>query len=161
METIHIICVNEEQNILCKLLHDLSPLKPYVQLEAAMNLEACRTLMKQIEAKGNAVALVISGLTIPGGNGIELLGSVTKDCRLARPRKVLLTDKASHSDMVAAINDAHIDNYVETPWLPEELLGVAKHLLTLYVMEAGMDYRHLTPVLDSEVLFAKLHCPRR
>ncbi len=160
METIHIICVNEEQNILCKLLHDLSSLKPYVQLEVAMNLEACRTLMKQIEDNGDAVALVISGLILPGGSGIELLGSITKDCRLARPGKILLTNTASHNDMVAAINDAHIDHCIETPWQPEELLGIAKRLLTRYVVEAGMAYRPLSPILDTEVLCSSIYCPR-
>ncbi len=160
METIYIIYVNEEQDILCKLQHDLSPLKPYVQLEVAMNLEACRTLMKQIETNGNAVALVISDLMLSDGSGIDLLGSVSRDCRLARPRKVLLTDVASHNDMVAAVNDAHIDYCVETPWQPEELLAIAKRLLTRYVVDAGMEYRPLLPILDTEVLCSSIYCPR-
>ncbi len=160
METIHIICVNATPDTLSSILRDLHSLAPYVQLDAAANLDGCRALMKQIESGGDAVALVISDLMLPDGSGIDLLGSITKDCRLARPGKILLTNAASHSDMVAAINDAHIDHGIETPWQPEELLGIAKRLLTRYVMDAGMEYRPLSPVLDTEVLCSTIYCPR-
>ncbi len=157
METINIICVDDQQEVLDSVLRDLRPLASHVRLEEACSVDDCQELLEQIDAEGGLVALVISDQVMPGASGVDLLRAVTADRRFSRTRKVLLTGQATHSDTIEAINDGHIDNYIEKPWEPEKLLAVAKRLLTLYVLDSGLDYAPLMPVLDQSTLFANLH----
>ena len=113
-------------------------------------------LLEQIDDDGDHVALVISDQVMPGETGTELLGKIAADRRFAKTRKVLLTGQATHADTINAINDGHIDNYIEKPWQPEKLLSVVKRLLTLYVLDAGLDHKDYMPVLDTTTLFSKL-----
>ena len=70
---------------------------------------------------------------------------------------MLLRDgQATHADTINAINEGHIDNYIEKPWQPEKLLSVVKKLLTLYVLDMGLDHTEYMSVLDQQTLFAKL-----
>ena len=57
---------------------------------------------------------------------------------------------------INAINEGGIDNYVEKPWQPEHLLNVVKRLLTLYILDSGIDYRPYMSILDNTTLFSKL-----
>ena len=157
METINIICVDDQQEVLDSVMRDLRPLTPYVRLEEASSVDECRALIEQIDAEGNLVALVISDQVMPGASGVDLLRSIAADRRFAHTRKVLLTGQATHSDTIEAINDGHVDNYVEKPWDPERLRSVARRLLTLYVLDCGIEYRRLMPVLDQATLLTKLH----
>ncbi len=157
METINIICVDDQQEVLDSVMRDLRPLTPLVRLEEAGSADECRTLIEQIDAHGDHVALVISDQVMPGASGVDLLRAIAADSRLARTRKVLLTGQATHSDTIEAINDGHIDNYIEKPWEPERLQAVVKRLLTLYLLDCGIDYRPFMPLLDQAVLFSRLH----
>ncbi len=157
METINIICVDDQPEVLDSVMRDLRPLTPHVRLEDATSVQECRDLIEQIDADGNHVALIISDQVMPEATGVELLRAVAADRRFAKTRKVLLTGQASHADTIEAINDGHIDNYVEKPWQPEKLLSVVKRLLTLYVLDAGLETAPLMPVLDQPTLISKLH----
>ena len=94
---------------------------------------------------------------MPGASGTELLGKVAADRRFRHTRKVLLTGQATHADTINAINDGHIDNYIEKPWQPERILSVVKRLLTLYLLDSGIDHRPYMSILDQPTLLAKLH----
>ncbi len=157
METINIICVDDQPEVLESVLRDLRPLTPHVRLEEAGSVAECHSLAEQIDSEGDHIALIISDQVMPGASGVDLLRALNADRRFARTRKVLLTGQATHSDTIEAINDGHIDNYIEKPWEPERLLAVVKRLLTLYVLDCGIDYRPLMPVLDQATLFSKLH----
>ncbi len=157
METINIICVDDQPEVLDSVMRDLRPLTPHVRLEDATSVDECRELVEQIDAEGDHVALIISDQVMPGATGVELLRAIAADRRFAKTRKVLLTGQASHADTIEAINDGHIDNYVEKPWQPEKLLAVVKRLLTLYVLDAGLETAPLMPVLDQPTLLRKLH----
>ncbi len=157
METINIICVDDQPEVLDSVMRDLRPLTPYVRLEEATSVEECKTLANQIDAEGDHVALIISDQVMPGATGVDLLRAIAADRRFAKTRKVLLTGQASHADTIEAINDGHIDNYVEKPWQPEKLVSVVKRLLTLYVLDAGLETAPLMPVLDQMTLISKLH----
>ncbi len=157
METINIICVDDQPEVLDSVLRDLRPLTPHVRLEEASSVAECRELINQIDEDGDHVALVISDQVMPEATGVELLRSIAADKRFAATRKVLLTGQASHADTIEAINDGHIDNYVEKPWQPEKLLAVVKRLLTLYVLDKGIETAPLMPVLDQMTLINKLH----
>ena len=156
METINIICVDDQQEVLDSVMRDLRPLTTHVRLEEASSVADCMQLIDQIDDDGDHVALVISDQVMPGETGTELLGRIAADRRFAKTRKVLLTGQATHADTINAINDGHIDNYIEKPWQPEKLLSVVKRLLTLYVLDAGLDHKDYMPVLDTTTLFSKL-----
>ena len=156
METINIICVDDQQEVLDSVMRDLRPLAPLIRLEEASGVEDCLSLMEQIDSDGDYVGIVISDQVMPGANGTELLAKVAADRRFAKTRKVLLTGQATHADTINAINDGHIDNYIEKPWQAEKLLAVVKRLLTLYVLDAGLDHTEYMPVLDPTTLFSKL-----
>ena len=155
MDKINIICVDDQQEVLDSVMRDLRPLASHVRLEEASSVADCMQLIDQIDEAGDHVALVISDQVMPGETGTELLGKIAADRRFAKTRKVLLTGQATHADTINAINDGHIDNYIEKPWQPEKLLSVVKRLLTLYVLDAGLDHKDYMPVLDTTTLFSK------
>ena len=156
METINIICVDDQQEVLDSVMRDLRPLTSHVRLEEASSVADCMQLIEQIDDDGDHVAIVISDQVMPEETGTELLGRITADRRFGKTRKVLLTGQATHADTINAINDGHIDNYIEKPWQPEKLLATVKRLLTLYVLDAGLDHTEYMPVLDPTTLFTKL-----
>ena len=156
METINIICVDDQQEVLDSVMRDLRPLTTHVRLEEASSVADCMQLIEQIDEDGDHVAIVISDQVMPEETGTELLGKIAADRRFGKTRKVLLTGQATHADTINAINDGHIDNYIEKPWQPEKLLAVVKRLLTLYVLDAGLDHNEYMPVLDPTTLFSKL-----
>ena len=156
MDKINIICVDDQQEVLDSVMRDLRPLTSHVRLEEASSVADCMQLIDQIDDDGDHVAIVISDQVMPGETGTELLGKVAADRRFTKTRKVLLTGQATHADTINAINDGHIDNYIEKPWQAEKLLAVVKRLLTLYVLDAGLDHTEYMPVLDPTTLFSKL-----
>ncbi|MBQ6940953.1 MAG: response regulator [Akkermansia sp.] len=156
METLNIFCVDDQQEVLDSVMRDLRPLTSHVRLEEASSVADCMQLIDQIDDDGDHVAIVISDQVMPGETGTELLGKVASDRRFTKTRKVLLTGQATHADTINAINDGHIDNYIEKPWQPEKLLATVKRLLTLYVLDAGLDHTEYMPVLDPTTLFTKL-----
>ncbi len=156
METLNIICVDDQQEVLDSVMRDLRPLTSHVRLEEASSVADCMQLIEQIDDDGDHVAIVISDQVMPGETGTELLGKVAADRRFSKTRKILLTGQATHADTINAINDGHIDNYIEKPWQPEKLLATVKRLLTLYVLDAGLDHTEYMPVLDPTTLFTKL-----
>ena len=156
METLNIICVDDQQEVLDSVMRDLRPLTTHVRLEEASSVADCMQLIEQIDDDGDHVAIVISDQVMPEETGTELLGRITADRRFGKTRKVLLTGQATHADTINAINDGQIDNYIEKPWQPEKLLSVVKRLLTLYVLDAGLDHTEYMPVLDPATLFSKL-----
>ncbi len=159
MEKIHIICVDDQPEVLESVTRDLRPLTPYVRLDEAGGAEECCGLMEQIDEDGGHVALVISDHVMPGTTGVELLRTVANDRRFAHTRKLLLTGLATHADTIEAINDGHIDYYAEKPWQSEKLLSIVKRLLTLYALDVDLDTTALMPVLDQQTLTKGLHCP--
>ena len=124
MEKINIICIDDQQEVLDSVMRDLRPLTPLIRLEEASGVEDCLSLIEQIDADGDLVGLVISDQVMPGASGTDLLAKVAADKRFAKTRKVLLTGQATHADTINAINEGHIDNYIEKPWQPEKLLAM-------------------------------------
>ncbi|MCC8022006.1 MAG: response regulator [Akkermansia sp.] len=157
MEKINIICVDDQQEVLDSVMRDLRPLTSHVRLEEASGAADCLKLLEEIDGEGDRVALIISDQVMPGESGVDLLRKVSSDRRFAITRKALLTGQATHSDTINAINDSHIDNYIEKPWQPEKLLAAVKRLLTLYILDAGLDYAPFMPVLDQPTLLSRLH----
>ncbi len=160
METIHIICVDDQPEVLESVTRDLRSLTPIVRLDEAGDGEECRELIEQIDDDGEHLALIISDHVMPGITGVELLSSMACDRRFPYTRKMLLTGLATHQDTIAAINEGQIDYYAEKPWQPETLLAVVKRLLTLYVLDADLETEQLMPILDQVLLAERLHAPQ-
>lgn len=156
MEKINIICVDDQQEVLDSVLRDLRPLTSILRLEEAYGAQDCLDLMDQLDEDGEHIAVIISDQVMPEMTGTELLGKVAKDRRFAKTRKVLLTGQATHADTINAINEGHLDNYIEKPWQPEKILSVVKRLLTLYIVDAGIDHQPYMSMLDQETLFSKI-----
>lgn len=134
MEKINIICVDDQPEVLDSVLRDLRPLNSCFRLEGVESASECRELLEEFDQDGELTGLIISDHVMPGGSGVELLGGIAKDDRFAGTRKILLTGQATHADTIQAVNDAHIDNYLEKPWDPAVLLATARKLLTRFIM---------------------------
>lgn len=156
MEKINIICVDDQQEVLDSVMRDLRPLGDLIRLEEASSAAECLDLVERIDEDGDHIAVIISDQVMPGEQGTDLLRKITTDGRFNKTRKVLLTGQATHADTINAINEGGIDNYVEKPWQPEHLLNVVKRLLTLYILDSGIDYRPYMSILDNATLFSKL-----
>lgn len=156
MDKINIICVDDQQEVLDSVMRDLRPLGDLIRLEEASSAAECLDLVERIDEDGDHIAVIISDQVMPGEQGTDLLRKITTDGRFNKTRKVLLTGQATHADTINAINEGGIDNYVEKPWQPEHLLNVVKRLLTLYILDSGIDYRPYMSILDNATLFSKL-----
>lgn len=156
METINIICVDDQSDVLDAVTRDLRPLESFYRIEGAESASDCLVLMEEMDARGESIGLVISDHIMPGGNGVELLQKISNDLRYLHTRKILLTGQANHSDTIRAVNEAHINNYFEKPWNPEDLLANAKMLLTGFVLDKGFEYKEFLPILDQVVLLSHL-----
>ena len=82
--------------------------------------------MRELKARGDALALLLSDQRMPGMLGVELLAQAREIYPMAR--RVLLTAYSDIDAAVRAINEAHLDHYLSKPWDPPE--------------------EHLYPVLD-------------
>lgn len=156
MEKINIICVDDQAEVLDSVIRDLRPLAKFFRIEGCESADAAKTLMNEIRADGDMLGLVISDHVMPGKNGVDLLGEISLDEHFAGTRKILLTGQATHQDTIRAVNEAHIDSYFEKPWKPHELLAQAKHLLTLFIFDKGIEPADFLPVLDQTVLLERL-----
>ena len=157
MDKIYVLCVDDQQEVLDSVMRDLRPLTPLIRIEEASSAADCLSLVEEIDEEGGQIAVVISDQVMPGEMGVDLLRKISEDRRFAKTRKILLTGQATHSDTIRAVNEGHIDYYFEKPWKADDLLAVVKRLLTLYVLDSGIDYQPLMSVLDTTTLLKKLH----
>ncbi len=148
--------MDDQADVLDSVVRDLRPLSKYFRIEECSSVADAESVLTEISDSGDYVGLVISDHVMPGKNGVELLGGVSKNPMLAGTKKILLTGQATHSDTIRAINEAHIDSYLEKPWKPEVLLGKAKSLLTAFIFEKGIPHEEYMPVLDQTIVLEKL-----
>jgi DNA-binding NarL/FixJ family response regulator len=71
---------------------------------------------------------IISDIRMPGKDGIELLGLIRADERLARVPVILLTAKAMTQDRVEGYK-AGADVYLPKPFDPDELLSIIDNII--------------------------------
>ena len=152
MEELFIIIVDDQREVLTTVSKDLEVLSDYITIEECESAGETLELLDQIDEEGNYVAVIISDHVMPGKNGVELLSEISQDARFRASKKILLTGLATHEDTINAINQASIQRYVEKPWEKETLLNIVKELLTRFVLEKGMDYEEIQPILDNDVI---------
>ncbi|MCE2570085.1 response regulator [Motilimonas eburnea] len=153
MTTINIICVDDQREVLSAVVRDLAPLASYFNIEECESAGECEELLDELDANGERVALIISDHVMPVKTGVQLLTDLANEPRFRSIRKILLTGLATHADTIKAVNQAHIDHYLEKAWDGAELLQISKQLLTEFVVEQGLDYQDYLSVLDAPTLY--------
>ncbi|MDZ7270829.1 MAG: response regulator [candidate division KSB1 bacterium] len=140
MEKLKVLCIDDQREVLAALRKDLEPLSAvcaFVECESAAEAEE---VLAEMERTGDHLALIICDHIMPGKNGIDLLAELTQAGRFSETKKLLLTGLATHEDTIYAINEAHIDRYVEKPWDPAQLQQAVRILLSTYLVRSGLDY---------------------
>jgi thioredoxin reductase (NADPH) len=114
-----ILLVDDDAQVLAAIRRDLrSRYREEYRVLAANSGEAALEVIKELKLRGDALALVISDQRMPSMLGVDVL---TK-CREIYPiaRRVLLTAYSDVKAAIRAINEAHLDRYLEKPWDPPE-----------------------------------------
>jgi thioredoxin reductase (NADPH) len=125
-----LLVVDDDAQVLAAVRRDLRGKyrESYTVVSAASGEEALATV-KELKARGDSLAMIISDQRMPGMNGTELLTRSRETFPLAR--RVMLTAYSDIDAAVKAINQAHLDHYLSKPWDPpeERLFPVVDDLL--------------------------------
>jgi thioredoxin reductase (NADPH) len=114
-----IFVVDDDNQVLSAIRRDMrSRYGSEYRVLAANSGEAALDALKELKARGAALAMLISDQRMPTMLGVDLLSR----CREIYPvaRRVLLTAYSDVKAAVRAINEAHLDHYLEKPWDPPE-----------------------------------------
>jgi thioredoxin reductase (NADPH) len=125
-----LLVVDDDPQVLAAVRRDLRSRyrEGYSIVSANSGAEALDTV-RQLKARGDSLAMVISDQRMPGMLGVELLAAAREIYPIAR--RVLLTAYSEIDAAVRAINEAHLDHYLSKPWNPpdERLYPVVDDLL--------------------------------
>jgi len=131
-----ILVVDDDAQVLAAVRRDLRTRyrESYTVISASSGEEALATV-RELKARGDALAIVISDQRMPGIHGTEVLARSREVYPLAR--RVLLTAYSDIDAAIKAINEAHLDHYLSKPWDPpeERLFPVVDDLLDAWQAE--------------------------
>jgi thioredoxin reductase (NADPH) len=131
-----ILAVDDDPQVLAAVRRDLRKQyqKSYTVLSATSSEEALTTI-REMKARGDALAVVISDQRMPGIQGTDVLAQSRELYPLAG--RVMLTAYSDMDAAVKAINVAHINHYLSKPWDPPEetLFPVIDDLLDTWQAE--------------------------
>jgi thioredoxin reductase (NADPH) len=114
-----IFVVDDDTQVLAAIRRDMrSRYRADYRVLAANSGEAALDAIKELKARGDTLAMLISDQRMPSMLGVDLLSR----CREIYPvaRRVLLTAYSDIKAAVCGINEAHLDHYLEKPWDPPE-----------------------------------------
>jgi thioredoxin reductase (NADPH) len=89
----------------------------YTVVSASSGEEALATI-RELKARGDSLAILISDQRMPGIQGTEVLARSREVYPQAR--RVMLTAYSDIDAAIKAINEAHLDHYLSKPWDPPE-----------------------------------------
>ena len=125
-----LLVVDDDPQVLAAVRRDLRAKyrESYAVVSATSGEEALTTI-RELKARGDALAIVISDQRMPGLQGTDLLAQSREIYPIAR--RVLLTAYSDIDAAIRAINLAHLDHYLSKPWDPpeERLFPVVDDLL--------------------------------
>lgn len=156
MDSLFIVCVDDQREVLNALTTDLEVLEPLLRIEECESVDEAWDVIESIDAEGDHLALVITDQVMPKNTGVDLLKKLSEDYRFQASKTMMLTGQANHRDTIEAINTAQLDYYTEKPWDRHELIKIIKVLLTKYVLDIGLNYSDYTSILDQETLLNHL-----
>ena len=114
-----LLVVDDDPQVLAAVRRDLRSRyrQDYTIVSAASGEEALATI-KELKARGDSLAIVISDQRMPGLQGTDVLAQSREVYPLAR--RVMLTAYSDIDAAIKAINVAHLDHYLSKPWDPPE-----------------------------------------
>jgi thioredoxin reductase (NADPH) len=114
-----ILVVDDDPQVLAAIRRDLrSRYREDYRVLSANSGEAALDAVKKLKARGDALAMIISDQRMPSMLGVEVLAKSREIYPIAR--RLLLTAYSDIEAAVKAINEAHLDHYLEKPWNPPE-----------------------------------------
>jgi two-component system chemotaxis response regulator CheY len=152
----HIICVDDQQEVLSSLLKDIDFLSSHFDIVECDSAFEALDVIEDLDESGMHIALIISDHVMPEMTGVEFLTKVHQDSRFKNTKKLLLTGLATHEDTIDAINNARINSYIGKPWNPDMLFQTVRSLLTHFIFDAGLSYTDYTGVIDENVIFDRV-----
>lgn len=155
MEKLHVLCVDDQREVLLSITRDLEPLAEWTVVEECESADEALELMAELEEHGAPLALIVCDHIMPGMLGVDFLAAVERSGRHPHAKKALITGQATHADTINAINFAKIDAYIEKPWKSEDLRALCRRLLTEYLFDARMDADAYRRHADPEVLLRR------
>ena len=132
-----LLVVDDDAQVLAAVRRDLRARyrEDYTVISASSGEEALATV-RELKARGDALALLISDQRMPG---MQRHASCSRNRARSIPlaRRVLLTAYSDIDAAVNAINEAHLDYYLSKPWDPpeERLFPVVDDLLDSWQAE--------------------------
>ncbi|MDO5494942.1 MAG: response regulator [bacterium] len=144
-----VLVVEDEAPVRAALARDLASFASTVRIEMAEDVEDAKSVVDEIIADGDAIALILSDHRLPGVSGVDYLIEASKDPKTASSRKVLVTGQAGHEDTIRAINLARINHYIAKPWHIDVLQETVRSQLTDFVLENRVNPLPHLQVLDS------------
>jgi len=114
-----LLVVDDDPQVLAAVRRDLRARyrENYAVLSASSGEEALSTV-RDLKARGESLAMVISDQRMPGMQGTDVLAQSSEIYPIAR--RVMLTAYADIEAAIKAINVAHLDHYLSKPWTPPE-----------------------------------------
>ena len=156
MESLVIICVDDQREVLSGVARDLSILEPYVRIEECESAKEAQSLLNELDIEGRPVALIVCDHIMPEISGVDFLSGLVTDRRFPHVKKLLLTGQATHKDTIEAVNNARIDFYIEKPWDPDPLVAVCRRLLSEFLFDTGLYSEAFRKLVDPQVLLKRL-----
>lgn len=155
MSELVILVVEDEPEVRGEIVRDLAAFTRRIRIDQASDVDDAEAALADARAAGDRVGLVVADHRLPGRTGVDLLAALHADPATRPIRTILITGQAGHHDTIRAINEAALDHYVSKPWDAEELVRVARDLLTRYVVETGIDPLPYLAELDSARLLER------
>jgi thioredoxin reductase (NADPH) len=114
-----ILVVDDDPQVLAAIRRDLrSRYREDYRVLSANSGQSALDTIKQLKARGDALAMIISDQRMPAMLGVDVLARSREIFPIAR--RVLLTAYSDIDAAVKAINEAHLDHYLQKPWDPPE-----------------------------------------
>jgi thioredoxin reductase (NADPH) len=114
-----IVVVDDDAQVLAAVRRDLrTRYRDSHAIISASSGEEALSVIRELKARGDALAIVISDQRMPGIQGTEVLARSREVYPLAR--RVLLTAYSDIEAAIKAINESHLDYYLSKPWDPPE-----------------------------------------
>ncbi len=148
-----ILCIDQDPLVEEKLSHDLAPFRDVFDLCSADTPDDAYTLLSDLEANEQQVALLICH-NVPGDNdGIDLLVNVDNHAASQGARTILLSEAPQYDVILQAVNEGRLNYCIHKPWRADELQRVAEKELTTYVLRhCQHDLLRYSEVLDHRTL---------
>src|SRR3954469_17545112 len=113
------IVVDDDPQVLAAVRRDLrGRYRDRYSVIGATSGEEALSAIRELKARGDSVAIVVSDQRMPGMQGTDVLAESREIYPTAR--RVLLTAYSDIDAAIKAINVAHLDHYLSKPWDPPE-----------------------------------------